>query len=1223
MRPFIRIISRCLLCLSVLLTSVQAFALFVDSKTQDNTVYFLFSAPNKIARYDMASQSQAMDIALAKVPTAFAVANGKAYVAFHRELREVDLATGSSVFVRNASSDVINLTLLNGFIYATESTGIVQIIKVADFSLVASDSYSYRGAASNTPSSEHSAIYSRSTGVSPSDIEKMTVAADGKVINVIDSPYHGSYPGADKLYLNASQSKIYDNAGIVYFSADLTYAGSLAGSVDSLAFVGDNPVLLRDKTLILLSASHIEQGTQTLAVKPDLIASYAQKIFAFKTSDSGLTVEVADLSAIELPEPGEPANPVGLNYQAEFIQHDGADTIYFIDRETLSIFRWSVSQNNYLSSWSLLNPPTWASYSAAHQRLYLAYESGKISYMDADAAGEEKHFANLPGTTRGLLATDNYLFAVDNSGAWATHYSFAENGTLLTSEDWAYIGNQYVWNPVTQRVYHHRDDTSPNDIVWREIDTSTGLFRVAGESPYHGDTLKVRYPLVVSNDGELLVNGAGQIIDAYSGQVLNALSNSITSAAWINNQLTTISESPFAIQFWNSNYSLDSSFVLSDTQNAQLLNINNDLVLVQQTASGPKVTRYDINNLPDTDEDGVHNLKDNCLAQKNTDQLDSDADGEGNACDSDDDNDGLPDEIEIAAGLNSLDSSDAELDLDGDSYSNRVEFLLGSELNNNQSMPVALSRYSENFDAGWPKGFYIPVGKLPWTVQAAGYNSTKALRSTAFHTANTTSEVAFTALFSNTRGSFRMSTSGNNNYSYRLKVLVDNQEVLSTYGDYNSTNWSTQSFAVTPGVHTIIFRVEADYLWGHESDVSFSIDDFSFDIDTDSDNIIDQLDNCPANYNPWQADADNDAIGDDCDNDPYSQDRDGDGYGDVRDNCPELANPTQADIDSDNIGDACDPSDNRPKDSDRDGVYDDRDNCEAHANPLQENLDGDAQGNACDDDADDDGISALLEAKYPFLSDLNAADALLDQDGDGVANRFELRSGFAPDKTDNHPVINLFDYYLVGDIEYTYLSNSGTYRRDTIKKSATKDQFIMTSSDGWTSTMERRSDGFYIVAGSYDLPDYKATYVYKNWLLVPKALKLGQGINNPSASIEIYDADKKLIYDMKFRRSIQIVEIGERSWKGKTYPSVTLQVIEEQDETYMSHYSVTYLKGLGSVGSDEFPLDSAVLTQVDKPAVENTGGNNSEGKSGGGGSTSLWLLLLLTGLVGYYPWRRC
>ena len=57
--------------------------------------------------------------------------------------------------------------------------------------------------------------------------------------------------------------------------------------------------------------------------------------------------------------------------------------------------------------------------------------------------------------------------------------------------------------------------------------------------------------------------------------------------------------------------------------------------------------------------------------------------------------------------------------------------------------------------------------------------------------------------------------------------------------------------------------------------------------DSDSDGILDCMDNCPGVHNPDQADFD------------------GDGVGDVCDNCIWLANPDQADLDNDGIGDAC------------------------------------------------------------------------------------------------------------------------------------------------------------------------------------------------------------------------------------------------------------------------------------------------------------------------------
>jgi len=132
-------------------------------------------------------------------------------------------------------------------------------------------------------------------------------------------------------------------------------------------------------------------------------------------------------------------------------------------------------------------------------------------------------------------------------------------------------------------------------------------------------------------------------------------------------------------------------------------------------------------------------------------------------------------------------------------------------------------------------------------------------------------------------------------------------------------------------------------------------------IDTDADMVCEVDDNCPTVFNPLQADADADNVGDLCDacpNDP-ANDIDGDTVcGDV-DNCPTATNPGQGNADGDATGDACDvcPSD-AANDIDGDLIcvgsgfnspmVGEFDNCPTTANPGQVDTDGDGRGDVCD-----------------------------------------------------------------------------------------------------------------------------------------------------------------------------------------------------------------------------------------------------------------------------------
>ena len=669
--------------------STVSHAALVDIDQDDGVIYFTFAAPNKVVRYDMVSQSMLSDIPLNNVPTAAEIQGNNLYVAYRRSAYAIDLDSQTPTFIANTGENMTALHAVGNALYLVQGFNRVMARNLSDYTLIEEKTVFYRGTGS-VGSPAQSALYYRSDGTSPSDIVKIPLNADGTMGSDMDSPAHGDYPSASQLYLFPDESRVLDNQGILYFANDLTYAGSLAGAFDDMTFWQGDMLVLRGNTVHQYNNAMLEVAQMGLNQQPLKIASYGDAVFAFYENSSQIGVEVLDLDSLATPSPGEPPNPETSDFIPDFIEFDSQEgLLYLADRETLAIHIWSAETQTYVDSIGLLNPPTWMTYSPAHGRLYLGYTGGKISQIVMSTGTlQETPFTNLPQSVLGLESAGDYLFAVDASGAWERFYSFDASGTMVDSVEWRHASSEYLWNPVTERIYHFRSGTSPNDIEWSELSSTTGLLGSKGDSPYHSSGYAAA-PLHFDPAGQLLLTGGGKLHDAYSLAELNYLSNEITDAAWTGGTLHTIAavDGNAVLQTWSDNYELLEENSIVDALDTRILAYGAHLVAIEMAASGgPDISVLDFT--ADTDDDGLFDLEDNCPNTANANQDNHDGDEFGDACDNDSDNDGIPDTDELAVGLDPFDSADAQEDLDADGYSNLSEYLNGTSMTDEEDYPA-------------------------------------------------------------------------------------------------------------------------------------------------------------------------------------------------------------------------------------------------------------------------------------------------------------------------------------------------------------------------------------------------------------------------------------------------------------------------------------------------------------------------------------------------------
>ncbi len=308
------------------------------------------------------------------------------------------------------------------------------------------------------------------------------------------------------------------------------------------------------------------------------------------------------------------------------------EIIYLLSAANQRVYRWSIATSSYINPFIIglkqgneQIEPTLMTISIAHNRLYLGYETGAIHYISLSGGAEEVSFGFTAGSVRGLASVGNYLLAQDFSGAWASHYIFDIDGVLTDHKDWNDYSREYAWDPQNSRVYYFRDNSSPNDLQYEEINQTTGKITGKGETPYHGSYL-IKAPIRVSVDGNTVLLGSGDLYKAPPLTWAGSLGLQIVDAKWLSGGgIVTVTTDDTSTNLERRNASLALDERISFPGKAVGV-FGSDAHMVAITLVGNTLSFQSYIPSSDSDGDGVSNTSD-AFPLDAAASIDSDRDG--------------------------------------------------------------------------------------------------------------------------------------------------------------------------------------------------------------------------------------------------------------------------------------------------------------------------------------------------------------------------------------------------------------------------------------------------------------------------------------------------------------------------------------------------------------------------------------------------------------------
>lgn len=297
------------------------------------------------------------------------------------------------------------------------------------------------------------------------------------------------------------------------------------------------------------------------------------------------------------------------------------DIIFIYNNETRKIYVWDAVEEEYLrpidvttQTGFLKLAPSQIAYNQMQSRFYFTVDLTNVlalDYSDEETSEVIDFFTtseDLIGGISHLVPVGNYML-LQNLDYYASHQILDINGGVRATRNGYYrFSNDFAWNAINNRLYHFIDGSSPNDLMYVEINPSNGAIVENGESPYHGDYL-IEGPIVISKDGQQVILGSGDIYDADDLTWQGTYGDFDAALSLDNNEMLLLTQSGNSVQLSRrdgDNRELESR-TLSATD-VEIISTENTTLFVLIQGNSFSIERFIVNN--DSDDDGVSNLND-------------------------------------------------------------------------------------------------------------------------------------------------------------------------------------------------------------------------------------------------------------------------------------------------------------------------------------------------------------------------------------------------------------------------------------------------------------------------------------------------------------------------------------------------------------------------------------------------------------------------------------